>query len=103
MAIVEKKIIGWLPYFAEYLPAGLRARNTPAEIKSRERPRVAFEISRILLKSGILATKLPALKPLIMKVIVTAMRARLRARSISCEVYSVKVELSLRIYSENSG
>jgi hypothetical protein len=103
MAIVEKKIIGWLPYFAEYLPAGLRARNTPAEIKSRERPRVAFEISRILLKSGILATKLPALKPLIMKVIVTAIRARLRARSISCEVYSAKVNLSFRLHSAKSG
>ena len=98
MAIVEKKIIGWLPYFAEYLPAGLRARNTPADTKSKERPRVPFEISRILLKSGILATKLPALKPLIIKVTVTAMRARLRARSISSKVYSVKVELSLRLH-----
>ena len=96
--MVEKKIIGWLPNFAEYLPAGLRARNTPADTKSKERPRVPFEISRILLKSGILATKLPALKPLMIKVTVTAMRARLRARSISCEVYSVKVELSLRLH-----
>ena len=96
--MVEKKIIGWLPNFAEYLPAGLRARNTPADTKSKERPRVPFEISRILLKSGILATKLPALKPLMIKVTVTAIRARLRARSISCEVYSVKVELSLRLH-----
>lgn len=96
--MVEKKIIGWLPNFAEYLPAGLRAINTPADTKSKERPRVPFEISRILLKSGILATKLPALKPLMIKVTVTAMRARLRARSISCEVYSVKVELSLRLH-----
>ena len=96
--MVEKKIIGWLPNFAEYLPAGLRARNTPADTKSKERPRVPFEISRILLKSGILATKLPALKPLMIKITVTAMRARLRARSISCEVYSVKVELSLRLH-----
>ena len=43
------------------------------------------------------ATKLPALKPLIMKVTVTAMRAWLRERSISCKVYSVKVDLSLRL------
>jgi hypothetical protein len=38
-----------------------------------------------------------------MKVTVTAMRARLRARSISCKVYSVKVDFSLSFNSGNSG
>ncbi len=101
--MVEKNMIGWLPNFAEYFPAGLRARNTPADTKSRERPRVEFEISRILLKSGILATKLPALKPLMIKVTVMPMRARPRAKSITCEVYSVQVKLFLGLFSEISG
>ena len=100
--MVAQNTTGLLPYFAAFLPAGLSARNTPIETKRSEVPRVPFEISRIFLKSGIRATKVPAVKPFVINVMVTARRALRRVRSISCAVYPASVELSLRIFSENN-
>ena len=100
--MVAQKTTGLLPNFAEFFPAGFKARKTPIETKRREVPNVPLEISRILLKSGIRATKVPAVKPLTINVMVTARRARRSVRSMSCEVYPASVELSLRIFSENN-
>ena len=70
-----KKATGELPYFADNLPAAGIAANTPSEAASKHKLKVEFEISKVFLISGILATNAPTTRPLVMKVIVTASRA----------------------------
>jgi hypothetical protein len=75
-ANVARKATGELPYFADSFPEGLRARKTPTEEERRMTPRVALEMWRCALISGMRATNDPTPKPLVIKVSVTASLAR---------------------------
>ena len=72
-----------LPYLAADFPIGPRAVKTPADIMSRQNPRAELESSRLLFKSGMRETKLPALKPKQRKESVTPRWARFMARSVN--------------------
>ena len=68
---VDQKITGLLPNRALFLPAGRSPAKTPTETKRSERPRSPSEIFSIALKSGIRATKVPAVKPFTIKARIT--------------------------------
>ena len=68
----EYFVTGPLPYFAEFQLAGRSAERTPTEAHNNAPPSTPFEISSSDLKSGILDTKFPTEKPLMMNAIEVA-------------------------------
>ena len=68
--------MGELPYLAHSFPATGKAAKTPNELANKHRLKVELEIANAIFISGILATKAPTTSPLVMKVTVTANRAR---------------------------
>jgi hypothetical protein len=70
------KTILELPYFAVARPAIASTPTTPSATQKSAVPSAEFERFKELLKSGILVTKDPTIKPLIKKADVTALQTR---------------------------